>query len=155
MPPRSEAALINLCSSGCFLGCSKTLWQDWKNYYRIQNQMKFEESLSAQANKERLLLCFQNELDFRSPVSLPWSRSPTLKLPSIHGQLIRDHSWNWDQRTTIWIPQAQLILTKQRYFTSLPGHASCLSLAFLTSKCRKYLEGWVPQKNMKTFWGQH
>lgn len=52
MPPRSEAALTNLCCSDCFLGCSKTLWQDWKKYYRIQNQMKFEESLSAQANKD-------------------------------------------------------------------------------------------------------
>lgn len=38
--------------------------------------MKFEESLAAQTNAEWLQQSFQKELDFRSLISLTWSRNP-------------------------------------------------------------------------------
>ena len=148
MPSRSAAALIHLCSSDCFLGCSKTLWQDWKNYYRIQNQRK---AYQRRQTKKASSCAFETSL---SSEVYCLSHEAEVQLPSctLCTQLIYDHFRDRDHSTTMQISQALLLSTKNRYSTSLPGHAFRLPLAFLNSKWRKYLEGCVPQKSMETCW---
>lgn len=139
MLPWSEAALSNLYNSDCFLGWSKILWQGWENYYKKSKSDEVQGKHQLRQTRKKDSSCDFSHMKQKS--NSQYTHCTVCWLHSVQPlSPLYDHSWNWDQRFTVWISDLTvwglLISTKHRYSTSLLGQASCLHFAFLNSKFR-------------------